>query len=172
MTTATFPSTALSSATDRGSLLRAIGYAGLAVGVLDSVDGVAYFGLTTGANPIQVLQYIASGALGEKAFSGGLATAALGAGFHFFLAYAFTAVIVTALQSSRAIREHATAAGLAWGAFVWALMNLVVLPMSAVAAAPLTLIAIVHGVVGHAIFVGLAASIVGRRVLDRAAPSA
>ena len=42
-------------------LMRAIALGGLAVGVLDALDGVAYFGLTAGNHPIQV-QYIASGA--------------------------------------------------------------------------------------------------------------
>jgi hypothetical protein len=59
-------------------------WGGLTAGVLDSVDAVIAFGLK-GMNPIQVLQCIASGALGSDAFKGGLATAALGAALHFFM---------------------------------------------------------------------------------------
>jgi len=51
--------------------LRAILLGGLIAGTLDAVDGVIAFG-TQGLNPIQVLQYIASGALGQAAFRGGL----------------------------------------------------------------------------------------------------
>ena len=54
---------------------QAIFWGGLVAGILDAVDGVIAFG-TQGLNPIQVLQYIASGALGQSAFQGGLATAA------------------------------------------------------------------------------------------------
>jgi hypothetical protein len=61
---------------------QAIFWGGLVAGILDAVDGVIAFG-TQGLNPIQVLQYIASGALGKSAFQGGLATAALGAVFSF-----------------------------------------------------------------------------------------
>lgn len=56
--------------------MQAILLGGLVAGVLDAVDGVIAFG-TQGLNPIQVLQYIASGALGKSAFGGGLATAAI-----------------------------------------------------------------------------------------------
>lgn len=145
--------------------LRAIAIGGAVVGVLDATDGVAYFGLTAGNNPIQVLQYIASGALGPSAFSGRLATAGLGALIHFALAYAFTAVFMLAWSRVVAIRRFAVAAGLAWGAAVWALMNLVVLPMSNVPPSSLTAVSVVHGVVGHALFVGLAAAIVARRLI-------
>jgi len=44
--------------------LHAIFLGGLIAGTLDAVDGVIAFG-TQGLNPIQVLQYITSGALGQ-----------------------------------------------------------------------------------------------------------
>ena len=45
-------------------------------------------------------------------------------------------------------------------------MNLLVLPQSRVPQAALTSLAVVHGLAGHALFVGLAAAMVARRVLD------
>lgn len=62
--------------------IQAIFWGGLVAGTLDAVDGVIAYG-TQGLNPIHVLQYIASGALGKLAFQGGLATAALGAHISF-----------------------------------------------------------------------------------------
>ncbi len=149
-----------------GSVLRAIAIAGAAVGVLDAADGVAYFGLTAGNNPLEVLQYIASGALGSSAFAGGLPAAALGALIHFGLAYGFTAAFVLAWTRVEAIRRSWAVAGLAWGAAVWAFMNFLVLPLTRVQHSPITPGAAIHGVVGHALFVGLAAAIVARRVLS------
>jgi hypothetical protein len=73
-------------------------WGGLVAGILDAVDGVIVFG-TQGLNPIQVLQYIASGALGKSAFQGGLATAALGAVFHFAIAWMAAAVFVLGTQA-------------------------------------------------------------------------
>lgn len=46
-------------------------WGGLAAGTLDAVDGVVAYGFK-GLNPIQVLQYIASGLLGPASFQGGL----------------------------------------------------------------------------------------------------
>jgi hypothetical protein len=53
---------------------QAIFWGGLIAGVLDAIDGVIAY-RTQGLNPVQVLQYIASGALGKSAFQSGLATA-------------------------------------------------------------------------------------------------
>jgi hypothetical protein len=144
---------------------RAIALGGLAVGVLDAIDGVAYFGLTAGSNPIQVLQYIASGAVGPSAFTGGLPMAGLGALLHFALAFGFAGAFVVAYTRSEAIRRHWAVTGVAWGAVVWAIMNLLVLPHSAVPQAPLTTLAVIHGVIGHALLVGLTSAVVARRVL-------
>ena len=66
-------------------------WGGLLAGTLDALDGVAAFGLH-GLNPVQVLQYIASGLLGVASFQGGLKTAGLGALLHYFIAFAVAAV--------------------------------------------------------------------------------
>lgn len=144
--------------------VRAIAIGGAVVGTLDAIDGVAYFGLTAGFGPVRVLQYIASGALGTSAFEGGFATAGLGAIIHYGLAYGFTAAFVLVWARVAGIRRAGAVAGLAWGVAVWAFMNLLVLPLSRVPPSPITLISAIHGIVGHALFVGLAAAVVAERV--------
>lgn len=132
----------------------AILWGGLAAGVLDAVDGVVAFG-TQGLNPIQVLQYIASGALGQRAFSGGMATAGLGALLHFFIAFVAAAVYVLASQWLPAIKQRPLLYGLLYGAAVYFFMNYLVLPISAVAPSPFKVGLLLNGVIGHALFVGL-----------------
>ncbi len=153
------------TASPAARVARAIAIGGAVVGVLDAADGVAYFALTAGDGPVRVLQYIASGALGKGAFSGGLPAAGLGALIHFGLAYGFSAAFILAWARIRPIRRRWGIAGLAWGAVVWAFMNLLVLPMSRVAPSPITALSAVHGVLGHALFVGLAVAIVARRIV-------
>ena len=85
---------------------QAIFWGGLVAGILDAVDGVIAFG-TQGLNPIQVLQYIASGALGQSAFQGGLAAATIGAAFHFTIAWVAAAVFVLATRRSKILKTHA-----------------------------------------------------------------
>jgi hypothetical protein len=149
------------------SIRRAILIGGAAVGILDAADGVVWAGVTAGQNPIQVLQWIATGLLGPSAFQGGLAAAGLGAMIHFALSYGFTTAFVIAFRNIQAVRSHWVAFGLGWGALVWAFMNLLVLPSSPVPQAAFTVGALVNGVIGHALTVGLAAAYVAKRVLAR-----
>jgi uncharacterized membrane protein YagU involved in acid resistance len=143
--------------------LQAILWGGLIAGTLDAVDGViAAFG-TQGLNPIQVLQYIASGALGQAAFRGGLATAALGVVFHFSIAWVVAVVFVLVSRLLQVLKTHAVPAGLLYGAAVYFFMNYVVLPLSAVAPDTFHLGLFLNGVIGHALFVGLPIALFARR---------
>ena len=142
--------------------VRAILWGGLTDGTLDAVDGVIAFG-TQGLNPLQVLQYIASGALGKSAFQGGLATATLGAAFHFMIAWVAAAVFVFASRRLQFLKTQAVLAGLLYGAAVYFFMNYLVLPLSAVAPATFQLGLFLNGVIGHALFVGLPISLFARR---------
>jgi hypothetical protein len=144
--------------------VKAIAIAGLAVGALDALDGVAFFGITAHKNPIQVLQFIASGALGPSAYDGGLATAGLGTLFHFAIAYVAAATFIAAYRGSAFVRARWVGAGLAFGVGVWAVMNLVVVPLSAIGQLPDTA-GVIHGIIGHALTVGLASAFVARKVL-------
>ena len=142
--------------------LQAILWGGLIAGVLDAIDGVIAYG-TQGLNPIQVLQYIASGALGKSAFQGGLTTAALGAAFHFSIAWVAAAVFVLASRRLDILKTYAVPSGLLYGAVVYFFMNYLVLPLSAVAPAAFQLGLFLNGVIGHALFVGLPISLLARR---------
>ena len=143
--------------------IQAIFWGGLVAGILDAVDGVIAFG-TQGLNPMQVLQYIASGALGQSAFQGGLATAALGVAFHFTIAWVAAGVFVWATGRLAILKTHAVPAGLLYGAAVYFFMNYFVLALSAVAASTFHLGLFLNGVIGHALFVGLPISLFARRV--------
>jgi hypothetical protein len=142
--------------------VEAISWGGLIAGVLDAIDGVIAYG-AQGLSPIQVLQYIASGALGKSAFQGGLATAALGAGFHFIVTWVAAAVFVLASRRLEILKTHAALAGLIYGAAVYFFMNYLVLPLSAVAPATFQLSLFLNGVIGHAVFVGLPIALLARR---------
>jgi len=141
----------------------AVLWGGLLVGTLDAIDGVIAFG-TQGSNPIQVLQYVASGALGQSAFRGGMATAALGAAFHFLIAWVAAAVFVYASQRIQALQIQAVPFGLLYGVAVYFFMNYLLLPLSAVAPSPFHVGLFLNGVIGHALFVGLPIAVYSRRV--------
>jgi hypothetical protein len=142
--------------------VQAIFWGGLVAGTLDAVDGVIAYG-TQGLNPIQVLQYIASGALGQSSFRGGLAAAALGAAFHFTIAWVAAGVFVLASRRLEILKTRAVPAGLLYGAAVYLFMNYLVLPLSAVAPSTFHAGLFLNGVIGHALFVGLPISLFARR---------
>jgi uncharacterized membrane protein YagU involved in acid resistance len=146
----------------RGQWLRLLGLATLVAGTLDALDGVVFFGLH-GLNPIQVLQYIASGLLGATAFGGGLATAGLGALIHYGIAFVVAGIYLVAARSIPSLRSPWVVVGLLYGAAVYLVMTYGVLPHSAVAPSPVTPAAFVNGIVGHALFVGLPIAQILRR---------
>ncbi len=142
---------------------RAILYATLVVGVLDATDGVVFLGLH-GQNPIQVLQYIASSLLGTRSFSGGLASAGLGLVLHFAVSLVVATIYILASRRVAVLRTQWVLVGLLYGAAVWAVMNLLVLPLTAVAHGPIATAALVNGVMGHALFVGLPSAFFAKRL--------
>jgi uncharacterized membrane protein YagU involved in acid resistance len=149
------------------SFFRTLVYATLLAGALDATDGVVFFGLH-GLNPIQVLQYIASGLLGAQSFHGGLATAGAGVLIHFAIALVVAAIYLVASRRLPVMRSAWVVLGLLYGAAVWAVMNLVILPLTAVAPAPITTAALLNGVIGHALFVGLPIAFFAHRVKEAA----
>ncbi len=110
---------------------RAILWGGLIAGTLDILAAFVSSGLR-GVSPTRVLQAIASGLLGAEAFKGGFATAALGLVLHFFIATTATAVYYAASRKIKALVDQPIVCGLAYGIPVYVMMNLIVLPLSAV----------------------------------------
>lgn len=136
-------------------------------GVLDALDGVVALRLAAGRSPVQVLQYIASGLLGPAAFEGGVATAALGALLHFFIASVAAAVYVAAARRVPALAERWLLFGAAYGVAVYSFMNAVVLPASAVPTSSPSIGLLLNGVVGHALFVGVPIAWAARRLSQK-----
>jgi hypothetical protein len=156
-TTAAFPTHARSI-----TVSRAILWGTLVSGVLDATDGVFAYGLQ-GLNPLQVLQYVASGVLGPSSFRGGLATAGLGTLLHFFITFVAAAVYVSASRLLPVLNARPRLFGPLFGVAVFFFMNYGVLPLSAVASAPFSLGMFLNGVIGHALFVGLPIALFARR---------
>ncbi|MDZ7267586.1 MAG: hypothetical protein ONB48_19285 [candidate division KSB1 bacterium] len=119
------------SSLEKPKTYRAIFYGGLIAGALDILAAFVNSGLR-GVSPTRVLQAIASGLLGAEAFEGGFTTAALGLVLHLFIATTATAVYYAASRKLKMLVDHAVVCGLAYGIPVYVVMNLIVLPLSAV----------------------------------------
>jgi hypothetical protein len=146
---------------------RAILYGTLVVGALDAVDAIVFFGLRSGARPIRIFQSIASGVLGRDAFQGGLATALLGVGLHFFIAFGIVSVFYLASTRVRALTRHPVICGLLYGVAVYAVMNLIVVPLSAAGRPSFPLPIVANGLLIHACGVGLPSAFFARAARSR-----
>ena len=111
-------------------------WGGLIAGTLDLTAACVYSWVRSGVTPVRVFQFIASGLLGAESFTGGVKTAALGVALHFLIATIWTLVFYFASRKLLFLIEYPIAAGLLYGALVYALMNFVVLPLSQVTQRP------------------------------------
>jgi hypothetical protein len=137
-------------------------WAGFACGVLDITAALVVYGFF-GLKPERLLQGIASGLLGPKAFNAGLATALLGLLCHFLIAFGAAAVYLVASRALGFLIEHAVVSGVLYGVAVYFFMNRIVLPLSAAAKRPFSMRMMIIGVVIHIFCVGLPISFSVRR---------
>ena len=103
---------------------------GSIAGALDILFAIS-FAAYNGASPSRLLQTVASGALGQQAFSGGSGTAALGLLLHFLLAYLWATLFMAAAWRAPRLIQRPVLSGLVFGMIVFLCMRLVVLPLSA-----------------------------------------
>jgi hypothetical protein len=127
----------------------AIGVGGATAGVLDLTQAIVLFGR-------RIPLVIAAGLLGRDALRGGAGTYVLGIVLHFFIAFSFAATYYGASRRLRFMIEHPIVCGLAYGAAVELVMNLVVLPLSALhSRGPYQLYDLILGLVVHMVVIGL-----------------
>lgn len=122
---------------------------GLIAGTLDLTQACILFGW-------KVPLIIAGGLLGRAAFHGGVGTYILGVVLHFFIAFSVTAIYYAASRRLTFLIDHWLVCGLFFGMAVELVMNLVVLPLSALhARGPYNLYDLILGLVVHMIVIGL-----------------
>lgn len=104
--------------------------AGLFVGTLDILAALLKYYFTTGKNPLFIFQYIASGILGNDAFSGGTGTILTGVLLHYTIALSFTLLFCFLYRTFRFCSRHKILTGILYGLFIWAVMSFIVVPFS------------------------------------------
>ena len=152
----------------RNSLLRPIALGGLIIGTADAIIYHWLVSSVLGGNPLTVVyQYIASGALGESAFAGGIATALLGVFFHFIASFIIAAVFILSADRISLLRRYSIVGSLLYGFGVFIVMNMVVIPLSAAPPLPApTTSQLIILIVDHILVVGLPLGILVRRIAN------
>lgn len=138
---------------------------GLIAGLIDITYAVG-FSAYRGLAPARILQSVASGLLGSPAYQGGASTAALGLFLHFFLMLIIAAIFYVASTRLRFLIARPVSWGAIYGFFVYWVMNLVVLPLSAF---PSTVkfvpVVVITSVIVHAFGIGVPIALASRAAL-------
>jgi hypothetical protein len=111
-----------------------------------------------------VPRVIAAGLLGEQALNGGSDPWLLGVLLQFFIALSAAAVYCVASKRLKFLKENFIVCGLFYGIAVFLVMNLIVLPLSALhVRGPYPLRSLIQGLLVHMLFIGLPISFSARR---------
>ena len=146
--------------------------AGTAAAVFDATFSFfAYVVIDGRYNFESLLQYIASGLLGQDAFAHGGVTgwliATLGFALHFAISLTVAAVFLLALRPIAKTRSLSVVLGLAYGAAVWMFNTAVVLPLTGTAHEPFFRGWYIPFLADHMLLVGLPIAI----ILTRSRPA-
>jgi hypothetical protein len=125
--------------------------AGLAAGTTNLVAA----GLIFGGTLTHGLQSIACGLLGERAFSGGTATAVVGLCLHYAISIVAAAIYAEAAVRRRMLAERWLVGGTVFGVMAYAVMNLVVVPLSLAADPDFSPAVVVKELLAHTIMFGI-----------------
>lgn len=140
----------------------AVGAGGLLVGALDGLYAVIA-SLTRGGDPRRVFMAVASGLVGrETAFANGTSMVLVGVLLHFLVA---TLIVLTYWLLARRLpllTRQPIACGAVFGLTAYAVMNIVVIPLSAIDRAPLDFRPALAGALVHVFLVGIPAALLVR----------
>jgi hypothetical protein len=141
----------------------AIFYGGLIAGLLD-IASAGVEQAMHGNSETTMLQGIAFGLIGPRAFHGGLGTAAVGLVCHFVIAFGAAATYYFVSRGLPVLVRHAAICGLLYGIPVYIVTNYVVIPLSRIGRIiPHQTSEIVLGVIILMLCVGLPIGLATRR---------
>ncbi|HTL09930.1 MAG TPA: hypothetical protein VL307_16765 [Chitinophagaceae bacterium] len=130
----------------------------LVVAILDGIAAIIVYRLFYGYNPVQIYQFVASAIMGNAAYAGGLPVALLGLFFHFLIAFVSSYLFIQLYPSVGLLRSNKIGIGLAYGATVWVVMNLLVFPLTKLPPASFDIVALIS-LAWHMLLVGLPISL-------------
>ena len=111
---------------------------GLLTGTLDACSAIL---LNWKIKAASIFKYIAGGVFGKTtALAGGTKMVLWGVGFHYFIAFSFTAVLFLLHPMFFSWFRNKFLTGVIYGIMIWGIMNLVVVPLSNLPARQLHLV--------------------------------
>ena len=128
---------------------------GLIAGTLDILAACLSAYIQRGMTPEKLLQFVASGLFGADAFNGGVAMAITGLLMHFMIAISWTLLFYLLYPRLSILRKNKILVGVIYGAFVWVMMNRVILPFTAIPKSPFNFTSALIGMVILMLMIGM-----------------
>jgi len=138
---------------------------GVVAGTFDIVYACVFWAIKRGVSPQRILQRVAAGWLGEASMTGGVATAALGLATHFFIATSMSVTYYLVARRWPALWERPVAYGAAYGLPLYAVMNYVVVPLSAAGPSSKDPLWVGMSIAVHMLLIGLPIALFARRAI-------
>ncbi|SMD37696.1 hypothetical protein SAMN04488029_3415 [Reichenbachiella faecimaris] len=143
--------------------IKTILLSGLLIGSLDILAAFIDFYITTGNGPAGVLRYIASGAFGNEAFSGGSFMILWGLFFHYLIAYSFSILFFWLYRHVRWLSTYPITTVILYGIFMWIITVLIIVPISNTPPVPLTFLRAIKAILILIFMISLPLVIVARK---------
>jgi hypothetical protein len=127
---------------------------GLVAGALDLTFAFLFY-WPQGATPLRILQFIASGVLGRGSLQMGLASAALGAFFHFFTSVCAAAIYYLVSLRFSFLTRRVLISGAIFGVLMFLAMRFIVVPLSAIKPGPMKVGNVIAELCSHVFLFGM-----------------
>jgi hypothetical protein len=141
--------------TTRQTFAAAVLTTGLIAGILDIIAACVSAYIQRGMTPDKLLQFVASGLFGVHAFNGGTTMAIIGLIMHFMIAISWTLLFYLLYPRLSILRKNKILVGIIYGAFVWVIMNRVILPFTAIPKSPFNPVSALIGMVILMLMIGM-----------------
>jgi hypothetical protein len=139
---------------------------GLVAGTLDIAYACLFWGLKRNVPVQRILQSVAAGLLGKASFEGGGGTAALGLALHYFIALSMSVVYYLVARRWPLLWQRPLLCGPGYGLLLYAVMNYIVVPLSAAGPPSKDPLWITLSIVVHALLIGVPIAYFTRRAQE------
>jgi phage shock protein PspC (stress-responsive transcriptional regulator) len=127
----------------------------IGAGILAGTLNLAAAAMIFGGSAMHGFQMIASGLLGDRAFSSGSSTAGLGVALHYAISIVAAVLYWLMATRIRLLRDYWLVGGTAFGVLAYVIMNLIVVPMSNAASPDLSARIVVEDLAAHVLAFGI-----------------
>lgn len=143
---------------------------GFIAGALDILYAIVFWAVRADVPAMRILQSVAAGLLGSASFTGGWQTAALGLFLHFFIAVSMSFAYFAVALRWRVLSRFPWPLGALYGLILYAIMNYIVVPLSAASPGSRDTLWVGLSVAVHMALIGIPIALATRRALTLTIP--